>query len=366
VRILFASVNHLPLVGGIELTTHQLARRLLARGHEIAVLAGRFSWSSGPTSLGDRLTARWLRLTHSLAIQRDHRFEYTVYRTLDPASSVDVVREEFRPDVVVVNAGGEAFASKVMSAARPVPTIVYFHGLGALSLLKRSDFSANVVLTVAPHLVAAAADLGYHAELITPLIEKEDYWPPTSRRVVLFVNPIAQKGADIAWALAERRQNIPFVFLKSWQLDHRACMQLRERAKNLSNVQIRDAVHDPARVYSDARILLAPYPKAEGYPRVVAEAQTLGVPVVATDVPSLRFTAGNGAIFVDEHAPIEAWDQAVCNLWEDPDLYERCSQAALVHARRPEVDPQRVIKQLEDALAAACEARTLEPAVRAF
>jgi len=357
-RILFASSNHLPeIIGGLPITTHQLARRLTARGHSVAVLTAPFPWW-GKKSIWDKLRRRWLMLRD--APLHDRKFAYDVFRALDPARSLEIVRKKFRPDVLVINAGDESFSYPMMRAGSGIPTIVYFHGGVALPLMQRSDFRANLALTVAPHLTAAAADLGYRAEVITPLLETQEYQSPASRQVVLLINPIPQKGVDIAWAIAERRPDIPFVFLEAWRLDRRTMTGLRERSRHQKNVQIRRAMSDPAQIYADARILLAPYPALEGSPRVVAEAQALGIPVVATDVPSLRFTAGDGAVFVKEQASIEDWEAAVSMLWDDKQQYERYAQAALRHATRPDVQPAHVVEQFEQAIAHALAAAPLE------
>jgi len=358
-RVIFASANHLPHVGGNEITTDQLARRLTARGHALAILTGVFPWS-GRRSLPERVLRRLLKLVRRDAPLIDNRFPYKVYRALDPARSFGIVRDHFRPDVLIINAGVESFSYPMIHAAGTVPTIVYLHGGKALQLLQRSDFRANLTLTVAPHLKLAAAELGYDAAVIPPLIDTDVYTPHSNRRVVLFVNPIPQKGVETAWGLAAARPDIPFIFLESWQLDSRTLAQLRNRSRLHTNVQIRRAVSDPSRVYAEARILLAPYPANEGSPRVIAEAQTQGIPVIATDVPSLRFAAGDGAVFVKDGAPISDWVAALGQLWDDEKRYERSAEAARRYATRPDVLPAHIIQQFEQAIAAAIAAKHLE------
>ena len=79
-------------VGGIEASTHQLARRLVGRGHQVAV----FARGDGTGGLAARLLAR------------DDGLGYPAYSTdrMPVGLGFALVRRAFRPDVVVVNAGG--------------------------------------------------------------------------------------------------------------------------------------------------------------------------------------------------------------------------------------------------------------------
>jgi glycosyltransferase involved in cell wall biosynthesis len=358
-RILFASVNHLPHVGGVEITTHQLALRLVSRGHSVAVLAGLLPWSGTP-SVRERLLGRWLRLTHHYRAVRDNKLGYSVYRALDPPRSAESVLETFQPDIMVINAGSVRFVDALRRAAKSFPIIVYLHSVSALGVLKLQDIRACTLLAIAPHVVSLAAEQGYRANLLPPLVELDQYRPPSTRRTVLFVNPIRTKGVDIAWALAERRPDVPFVFRQAWGVSSQENKHLRDRCKRQKNVKILRATRDPAEVYADAKILLAPYPAIEGYGRVIVEAEALGIPVVATDAPGLRFAAGDGATFVKENSPIGDWEAALNLLWDDSRVYDRYSRAAIQYVSRPEISPHYIAQQFEAEVSTALATRPLE------
>jgi glycosyltransferase involved in cell wall biosynthesis len=356
-RILFASLNYLPRIGGITLTMHQLARRLEARGHAVAILT-----RPSDATIRQRLLNKWRRWRGSMSPLRDPDFSYAVYRAINPGLAVQAVVMEFRPDVVVVNVGTgmQDFACAVMQRLRDVPALLYFHDLGSLSVLDYDTVKPVLLLAVGKTLADALAERGRQAIVIPPLIELKEYKSQSSRRCVLFVNPSPRKGAEIAWALAARRPDVPFVFLESWRFEWKTLLRLLWRARKFSNIEIRRAQQDPAKVYADSKILLAPYSAAEGFSRVIAEAQAEGLPVIASDVSTLRLTGGPGAIFVPPEAPVEAWEQALHTLWDDPISYEFYVRAAREHAARKEVDPDNIVKLFESTIASVITASTAD------
>lgn len=346
-RILFASSNHLPRIGGITVNTHYLASRLKARGHEVGVY----------TSLSHRFSrvARLMRGGAVLgrSVAPDKRLGYSVFRTVISKNSFEDVCRAFHPDVIVINVGSgmESFCRLVRQCTGRHHTVAYFHDLEAVSLLNDASFSMpDVCLGVSEPVTAASSQFCKNTRTVLPLVEYAQYRCTMRRKAVLFVNPVIQKGLNIAWALAESRRDIPFIFLESWPLDRASVADLRRHAGRLDNVTIRRVIRDPRRMYADARILLAPYSRIEGYGRVVAEAQSLGIPVLASDTPGLRHAAGDGGLFVDLTALISVWADALSELWDDQATYWRLACRAREYAARPEADPRHVVSTLEYAL----------------
>lgn len=87
-----------------------------------------------------------------------------------------------------------------------------------------------------------------------------------------------------------------------------------------------------AGLYANARFYVA-CSLAEGFCLPVVEAQRLGVPVIASDIPVLREVGGDGAIFVDPASHL-AWADAMEALWDDEAARTELSARAKANAER--------------------------------
>jgi glycosyltransferase involved in cell wall biosynthesis len=88
-----------------------------------------------------------------------------------------------------------------------------------------------------------------------------------------------------------------------------------------------------------------PY-RVDNRPRVITEAQSNGIPVVAADVPALREAIGEGGAVVPTD-DIDAWVSELRSLWNDQERYDSLADAALAHSQRPEIDPAAVAHEFE-------------------
>jgi glycosyltransferase involved in cell wall biosynthesis len=84
--------------------------------------------------------------------------------------------------------------------------------------------------------------------------------------------------------------------------------------------------------YRRARMLVVTSER-ESFSLPIAEALACGVPVVVRDLPSLRETAGPGAVVVRGDDPAD-WAGAMGRLASDDKLHASLRQAGLAHARR--------------------------------
>ncbi|TAM99093.1 MAG: hypothetical protein EPN45_16530, partial [Rhizobiaceae bacterium] len=123
-KIVFASAHpYLPqIAGGSQSNTHEMARELLARGHEIGVLAG--LTPDGWIGTRGRIMMKLLRRK---AIG-DRSQGYCVYRSWFAWEGAADVVHSMAPDIIVAQSG------KVLRVARAfretgVPTVIYLHNV---------------------------------------------------------------------------------------------------------------------------------------------------------------------------------------------------------------------------------------------
>lgn len=137
--------------------------------------------------------------------------------------------------------------------------------------------------------------------------------PPAVRSKILLVNPVAFHGADVAFALAGAMPDQEFVLQESWPLVNADRAALERCAARHRNVEVRARV-PPGHLFHDTLLLLAPHSGDElrySRPRVVLEAQSLGIPVVATDLPGLRSASAVPELLVEPGASATTWQAAI-------------------------------------------------------
>lgn len=352
-RVLFANgTGYLPQrVGGAQSSTDQLASRLRAQGHDVAVLcrieAG--GWTEFSSRVKRRLFGR--------SFARGTFNGYPVWRSWDPTNTAEVVRQ-FRPDVAIVQNGSTVMLAQDLER-QGVPVVLYFRNVefselaGDPGTLKGALYISNSEFTAQKH----RERFGVESTVIPPLVDSERYRTATERKDVLLINPVVQKGVEVAIAIAERCPDIPFTFVESWNLPEER-VELAKRVATISNVTIRPRTGDMKSVYARAKILLAPSKWEEAWGRVVTEAQVSGIPVVASRRGGLPEAVGPGGLVLDYEAPIEDWVAAVRRLWDDEAHYASLSAAALAWSDRPQLNPDYQFGQLVEVLKRAVRSRT--------
>jgi glycosyltransferase involved in cell wall biosynthesis len=349
-RILIAGGHpYLPqIAGGSQSNTNEMAHELLARGHDVAVLAGLSGgdWISLRSRVAMKATGRH--------IARDNGQGYPVFRAWHAAQVAEEVARRWRPDAVIAQPGQVIAIARAFHEAG-VPTVAYFHNVefddhgGAVSDVATLPFVANSQFTAREYRKA----FGIETTVIPPLFQPERYTVTSSRERVLFVNPHPLKGVDLALAVAARCPEIGFDFVESWTLskEHRAA--LRSEAMRLGNVTIYARTPDMRAHYGRARVVMVPSRWAETWGRVASEAHYSGIPVIATSIGGLVEAVGPGGILMDPEAGADEWTHALSGLWHDQARYEDAAAAALRYAGRREIDRSVQIDQIEAVLQAA-------------
>ncbi|MFI5046987.1 MAG: glycosyltransferase [Acidimicrobiia bacterium] len=362
-RLLFVSGT---TTGGSAVSTHELAWALAARGHSVGILVReRARARSGLVAPAPTGPLNSLRATSERTLRALRRVVRTTPGTSTPAHGVDVwtsstpqrVLEQlcssFHPDVAIVSSVPRNAWAQMRAALRRsgVPSVLYVREAATLEHVPIADLRPDLTLTNSAALRDAVALLGIAASSVPSMIDFGRCEVVSSRASVLFVNPIRSRGLAIAVALAADNPDVPFAFQLSWPLDRRDERALRAEVAVHSNVELRGHESDPARIYRDARVLLLPY-HVDQRPRVVAEAQWNGIPVVASDLPGHREAVGDGGVLVPLDASRASWSTALRSIWDADDGAQRLGAAARAHAARAEQDGERVVRRFEELMTA--------------
>jgi glycosyltransferase involved in cell wall biosynthesis len=259
--------------------------------------------------------------------------------------------ERLSPEVVITYGGGPLSRELLGRAkGRGAATVFALHNL---RYNDRAAFANVDVVIVASDFAAEhyRSRLGLKCTILPNLVDF-----PRARAVcrrptyVLFVNPTVEKGvgvfARIADALACSRPDIKFLVVESngTEADVAACgLDLRCHG----NVFFHEHTHDPRRFWQVARVCLLPSLVAENQPLVAIEAMLNGVPVIGSNrggIPETLGLAGSVLPIPARLAPVAfslptaeeltPWLEAIVELWDSPDVYERASRQALIEAKR--------------------------------
>jgi glycosyltransferase involved in cell wall biosynthesis len=339
-RILFVGKNHLPHVGGSEISTHHLVSALVARGHQPAV-GTRLSRRSS-SGLTDAAAAR---IVGRSRIHQDERLGYPTYRAVRPLDAVRWSLQAFSPDLIVTTCGDPAFAADILDACSRFPAVLYIRDAG--SAIAATARHADIVVANSEYVADAIRQLGVAASYLPSLFPRSDYEVSTTRERVLFVNPNVRKGVDLALHLAERRPDIPFAFSLSWRLGRSNMRRLRSRVRHLGNVEVREATSSPQRLFRDCRLVIVPTQVPEAWCRVVSEAQINGIPSVASRLGGLPESVGPGGILIDPPDSEQAWLDALSTVWDDDARYAELSRLARQYSLRAELAVGSIVRRFE-------------------
>lgn len=361
-RVLFVSGTS---VGGAARSTHELAALLARRGHTVGVVVRD---ETAPLRTYVHRRAVNLRVKRegrpgaaaadTLARRIGRRLEvdardagYQSWTAVRPENALAGAVASVQPDVVVVNSIDLPAWRQLLGdlRARGMPVVLYIREENGLLHLSHSKLPPDRLFANASGHVDAARALGFDALLVPSIVDCSTCRTTSSRERVVFVNPVAMYGVDVALGLARARPDVPFAFVESWPLDRRALGALQAELAALPNVELRRFVPDPRAVFRDARVLLAPY-RYPGRSRILTEAQCNGVPALASDRYGLAEAVGDAGLLVDPDGPLDAWVAALGALWDDADAYAHYADAALAASNRPEIQPDAIATSVEHAL----------------
>ena len=302
-KILSFCPRYLPVLSGGETAAHGLHRALVASDHRVSVVTS--------TQAPDR---RVRRLLDGVEI---------FHGRIRPTHARYV--EERRPDVLF--AQFEMSVPTIRFAVEAnLPVAILCHGPYGYTELAEAGLAQVVDLFVFNSVfLRNAANRNVHHVVVSPPLDRARVKAPAGpeRRFVTLVSLFVNKGPHVLYALAQAMPERSFLAVKGAYGD--------QHIEALPNVELRDTTPDIRGVYGESRVVLMPSAE-ESFGLVAVEAQSNGVPVVATDLPSLRESLGDGALFVPRE-DIDAWAAALRRL-DDPGFYAEMCRRAKANADR--------------------------------
>jgi glycosyltransferase involved in cell wall biosynthesis len=277
---------------------------------------------------------------------------------------------EFAPDQVIA-CNGHPMIQQALAIARNrgVTTVFAVRGFGYDE--RRYFEHVDHVFTCSHSLTELYREkVGLLSTPIAPPIEWSNVIAPTeSRAFVTFVHPAPHKGlllfARLADMLGSRRPDIPMLVIQSGQSGGALNAIPGIDFSKYPQIMAAPSVPAPADYFALTRILLVPSVWEEPFGRVAAEAMINAIPPIVSNRGSLPqviggdfSTEGGGRVVplpdwltvktcrLPSEEEVQPWFDAVCELWDDPTLYQRvATRARQIAAERysePVSRPQHV------------------------
>lgn len=351
-KVLFATARaYLPhCVGGAALSVHTLLHLLVEHSHSCETVAGLSRGWRRKVMRG----LQCLSLGQRYAL-RDERNGYPCYRT-SPRLIAALTRQRlavFKPDLLLTQLEG----------AREITAVALQSGVPTLLFVRDAEFAkwnwpachSRLRLVSSSGYVASRLreKLGFESTVIHPFIRRADY--QVEKRIgefITLINPIAEKGLELALEIAALLPRRRFLFVESWPLGRLGRRELLRRLTAFPNVTFAPWTLDMKRTYSRTAVILMPSLWEEGFGRVMLEAQINGIPVLGRATGAIPEVLGTSAALLAMDAPAGAWVDEIERLLSDESFYAARSAAGRANAARKAFD---INSQLESFLALAAD-----------
>ncbi len=268
-------------------------------------------------------------------------------------STLCQVIDAYKPDLVWAQLEG---ALEVLQIARSkgVKGLYFVHDAEFDPVELRAVVDLGCTLVASSHFLAskALAATGQRAYVVHPPMNLFFDTRGDPEGFVTLINAHKVKGLDTFLEVARRLPKVRFLLQESWKLKDDALAALQDRLAGLPNVSFRHRVSDMREVYRQTGLLLAPSVWEEGFGMVAVEAQSCGIPVIASARGGLPESVGDGGLLIQDYRNVDAWVAAVQSVLESPDLYAALSAKALAHSRSPDFSPPELARRF----LAACQA----------
>lgn len=358
-RILYASKRppYPFFMGGAVRCAHMLLHGLAGRLGQTRMATGSSDYAVTPwahpdpkdyPALGVRDKPPSPLMPHLLAAEGNDGLDcgYPVQVLPDFFNKLGPIIDAYAPDLVWAQLEG---ALDILHLARDKGKkgLYFLHDAEFDPAELRAIVDLGCTLVASSHFLAgkALAATGQRAHVVHPPMHLFFDTRGDAEGFVTLINAHKVKGLDTFLEVARRLPRVRFLLQESWKLKGDALAALRERLAGLPNVTYQHRVSDMRQVYRQTRLLLAPSVWEEGFGMVAVEAQSCGIPVIASARGGLPESVGDGGLLIKDYRNVDAWVAAVESVLDSPARYADLSGRALAHARSADFSPPELARR---------------------
>ncbi len=271
---------------------------------------------------------------------------YPVQVISDFENSLSNFIDVFKPDVVWAQLEG---AREVLELARDKSILGLFYVHDAefdpAELRDIANLDCHIVCSSGFLAEKVRKAIGRPVHVIYPASEWYFGTRSDTQGFVTMINPYQVKGIETLLEIAKRLPQEKFLLVESWQLSDAALTALKSRLALLPNVRFSHRVSDMRTIYAQTRLLLVPSMWEEGFGMVAIEAQSCGIPVIASARGGLVESVGDGGRLIDDYRNVERWLEAIQQVLNEQSTYTDLSEQAYQHAASDDFDPSHLAQQ---------------------
>lgn len=297
--------TYFPSLGGGDKSNRLLMEALVERGHSVRVVTRVEQFGQeGHDAMLAALRSRGVDPDGSDGTGIRYELGGVVVRVLSLSPHLrgffQAQIDEFQPDIIITSTDDPGQLLFDIAVKAPNARVVYLVratiavpfgpdssmvSASKTEVLKRADATVGVSHYVAGYVREWSGIDAIHVPI--SLLEDTHNFPLLGRfenPYVAMVNPCAVKGISIFLDLADRMPGVQFAAIPTWgtQAEELAAMRQRPNITLLSQMDNIDGL------LRQTKVMLVPSVWAEARSRIVLEAMSRGIPVVASDVGGLH------------------------------------------------------------------------------
>jgi glycosyltransferase involved in cell wall biosynthesis len=339
-KVLHIVEHYLPFLGGVEVNTHEIAKRLVRDGFEVEVVCEREKGTMEYEVLDGVRVHRVFNL-------RLVKLKYDIGR-IAPKMLLSTARN----DADIIHAHAYGYFPTYASFFSGKPTVITTHSDPTDKIFPFWDLSRSIPLKLSDRVIATTEmerlhliKRGVSAKKITvisngitlprlkmPQIENQN-------KIILCLArlDIAHKGQDILFhAMPKVITKVPDA--KLWVVgtgeDLSALKKLSDRLKINKYVEFKGGIGKPDKfLFLQNSQVLCVSPRTESFGVVYLEAMAYGLPIVTTSVGGVPEVVGDSAIIVPPNDP-SALADALIKVLTDENIAANLSEKGLNRVKR--------------------------------
>jgi glycosyltransferase involved in cell wall biosynthesis len=287
-------------------------------------------WST--PSPEDRATLGVVRLQEQPnLISIDCGYPVQVFRDFHDSLRKTIAR--FRPDIVWTQLEG---ANSIVAIAKEceVQALFYLRDAEIASDELKSISRAGARIVCNSRFLAGHVRkmTGARTSFIYPSLNGALNAVGDKNGYLTMINAHPVKGLDTFLEIAKCLPEEKFLLVESWPLGGPGLQALESRLTATPNVRFLRRVSDMRQVYGKTKLLLVPSIWEEAFGRVVIEAQSCSIPVVASARGGLQEAVGDGGICIRDFRNPKSWVDTIASVLTDKARFEMLAKRAYAHS----------------------------------